>query len=166
MEPAKLVPLPSNSLSEFDKDVWNICNLGLAAQPATGDRQLSFTSIPQAWLRQAAKQFIRYTLATLSFGSARTRLSAIKKFSTFLSQFHPLIQSIDIDRVLIMQYLSYLNTCGVSSSSRAALIGGLNSFLSLSVRYEWVKLPPEPLIFREDYPRPKKQCLATFRLKC
>ncbi|HEY9625091.1 MAG TPA: hypothetical protein V6C78_32495 [Crinalium sp.] len=166
MDAAKLVHLPSSSTSEYDKDVWDVCNLGIAAQPATGDRQLNFTSIPQPWLRKAAKQFIRYTLATLSFGSARTRLSALRKFATFLFQFYPLLQSKEIDRALVMQYLSYLNTCGVSSSSRAGLIGGLNSFLSLSARYGWAALPPEPLIFREDYPRPKKQCHDTFQQKC
>lgn len=165
MKAAKLVPLPPGSISEYDKDIWDVCNLGMAAQPATGDRQLNFTRIPQHWLRQAAKQFIRYTLATLSFGSARTRLSALKKFATFLAQFYPLLQPIEINRALIMQYLSYLHTCGVSSSSRAGLIGGLNSFLSLSARYGWAVLPPEPLIFREDYPRPKKQCHATFPQK-
>ncbi len=59
MEAAKRVPLPPGSRSEYDKDVWDVCNLGMAAQPATGDRQLNFTSIPQLWLRKAAKQFIR-----------------------------------------------------------------------------------------------------------
>lgn len=148
---------------DYDEDVWDVRHWGIAAQPAAGDCHLSFTTIPQLWLRQATKQFIGYTLATLSFGSAKARLSALKKFAGFLAHSHPLLQPAAIKRPLIIEYLSYLSGCALSASFRSALISSLNSFLALSARHAWLAIPPEPLIFREDYPRLKKRCHAIFQ---
>ena len=175
MEPAQqinraIVPLKESAQdskpvfeSEYDKDTWDIRNLGFEPKPATGGRQLNFTRISQPWLRIAVKQYIRYTLATLSFGSAQARLSALKKFAIFLSQHHPLLQPTQINRTLIIEYLSYLRGCRLSSGSRSSLIGSLKSFLALAARYEWLAIESDPLIFREDYPRQKKYRLATFQ---
>lgn len=175
MEPAQqinraIVPLKESAQdskpvfeSEYDKDTWDVRNLGFEPKPATGDRQLNFTRISQPWLRIAVKQYIRYTLATLSFGSGQARLTAMNKFAAFLSQSHPLLQPTQINRTLIIEYLSYLRGCQLCSNSRLRLISALKSFLTLAARNKWLTIPSEPLIFREDYPRQKKYRLATFQ---
>ncbi len=160
MQPGKIGTISLDAIrdSEYDKDIWDVRNLGIPAQPATGDSQLNFTSLEPLWLRQATKSYIRYTLATLSPGTARGRLSVLKHFSRFLSKFHPLLSPEEVNRLLILEYLSYLTSCDLSSSSKNQVISGLKFFFELSVRNQWADVPKAPLFFREDYPQISPKC--------
>lgn len=160
MQPEKNEPICFDSISgsEYDKDIWDLRNLGLPTQPATGDKQLNFTTIKPLWLRQSTKLYIRYTLATLSPGTARGRLSVLRHFSRFLSQFHPSLSPEEVNRSLILEYLSHLTACDLSFSSKNQLISGLKFFFELTARNHWADVPKEPLFFREDYPQIPTKC--------
>ena len=46
--------------TEYPRDIWRLCNLGIGKPEAT----ISFAGIPQPWLRELAKRYTRWQLAT------------------------------------------------------------------------------------------------------
>ncbi|MEO0376519.1 MAG: hypothetical protein AAF329_18230, partial [Cyanobacteria bacterium P01_A01_bin.17] len=70
---------------EFSRDVWDIRRLAFHTKPEDGRYKLNFNKLSQPWLHQSTKEFIKFTLSTLSIGSAQTRLSSLNKFSEFLT---------------------------------------------------------------------------------
>ena len=62
MKPAKNLKLsvPPSKQSEFDKDIWDCRKLGVDTT-VIADYNIKFLTISQPWLRQAAKQYIKYT---------------------------------------------------------------------------------------------------------
>ena len=67
---------------EYPRDVWRLRNLGIGHGPA----HLRFGRIPQPWLKQLAKRWIRWRLSSgRSAGSTLPCLAAITSFGTFLA---------------------------------------------------------------------------------
>lgn len=109
MKPAKILQLSVQQIeqSEFDKDIWDGRKLGADIRPS--DRNtINFLAISQPWLRGAAKQYIKYVFATLSWATCIDKKKALMRFSLFLIQSHPRYLASDIDRLLIIEFLSYL----------------------------------------------------------
>ncbi len=77
---------PSPVVPEFEKNVWDARRMGAVSSPARSDYSLSFVKITQPWLRAAAKCFIRHTIVTTSYRSAKGRLAALNHFSAYLEQ--------------------------------------------------------------------------------
>lgn len=155
----------TNFDAEYDKNIWAFENLGIPPLQTTGGRSFNFSTIEPLWLRRAAKQYIRYSLATLRPGSALARLTSLKSFARFLNQYHPQLQPEDIDRALVVEYLGFLSRRKLANGSRAMAIGGLKSFLQLSAQNQWLSLATPALIYQQDFPQQKKLCLATFPQK-
>ena len=68
--------------AEYPRDVWHMRRLGF-----DGDRTLRFTGIPQPWLRELAKRWVRWRLSTglgLEAGGGRP-VVAITRFARFLA---------------------------------------------------------------------------------
>lgn len=102
MKPAKILNLAAQASeqSEFDKDIWDGRKLGADIRPSDGIT-LNFRAISQPWLRQAAKQYIKYSFANLSWDTCRKRKNALKYFSSFLAKSYPGCLVSDINRPLI-----------------------------------------------------------------
>lgn len=154
--PSTILKMAPDDRPEYDKDIWNVKNLGIEVSPVTGMQTLNFTSISQPWLHEAAKLYIKYTLATLSVAKSVERLSLLRQFSVFLSKFYPSLKPSEIDRSLVVEYLSYLAGFGSQPNTRVKHICSLKTFFELCSRNQWADVPKETLIFREDYPRQKK----------
>ena len=157
MKPAKNLQLsaqPTNP-SEFDKDIWDSRKLGADIRPS--DRNtINFRAISQPWLRGAAKQYIKYAFATLSWGICIEKKKALMRFSLFLIQSHPGYLASDIDRPLIIEFLSYLVAKKLREKTRLTNIVYLNDFFTLCARNGWADIGDKVLIYKEDYPRLKK----------
>lgn len=129
--------------NEF-QDVWH-----------SGGVRLDLTKISQSWLRQAVKQFIRYSLATKSLATVQARLLGMKRFSRFLAQRYPSIQPPKIDRSLVIDFISYLSK--FSESTKAGNLSHLKTFFETCVRENWLSISSKPLIYPEDFPRKRKK---------
>jgi len=79
--------------AEYPRDVWRMRRLGY-----DGDRTLRFDGIPQPWLRDLAKRWVRWRLSTglgLEAGGGRP-VVALTRFAGFLSDIG--VESIDPDQ--------------------------------------------------------------------
>src|SRR2546430_2141681 len=53
---------------EIEKDIWDMHKMGLEVNPASTSHHLNFTRISQPWLRDLAKEYMRYNVAVHSPG--------------------------------------------------------------------------------------------------
>ena len=68
--------------TEYPRDIWRLCNLGIDQPEAT----ISFAAIPQPWLRELAKRYTRWQLATgLSASTAGSGARAVTRFAAWLA---------------------------------------------------------------------------------
>lgn len=140
--------------AEYAKDIWDVRKMGARLSPADLSYQLNFAPLVQPWLRQVAKQYLRYCLPLQALGTCRWILNALRHFSCFLAQFPRPVQAADIDRALIVDYLAYLATAALSVRSRQNCLVHLRGFLEISVREGWGDFPERRVIYDEDMPTP------------
>ncbi len=136
--------------AEYPRDVWRMRRLGF-----DGDRTLRFTGIPQPWLREPAKRWVRWRLSTglgLEAGGGRP-VVAITRFARFLAEIG--IDRIDqVDRPVLERYLADLSSDSASAQRRGTHIGLLNHFFAAIRQHRWdTALPPDAMFFTEDYPK-------------
>ena len=141
---------PGGWEAEYPRDVWRMRRLGY-----DGDRTLRFDGIPQPWLRDLAKRWIRWRLSSglgLEAGGARP-LVVITRFARFLANIG--ITGIDrIDRWLLERYLADLRGERICSQRRASHIGLLNQFFTTVRQHRWdTALPAGAMFYPEDYPK-------------
>jgi len=154
INPDRFTPIV-NPEAEYQKEIWDIRNFGLAPNIGKYQYKLSFAGIEQPWMVEPAKRFIRFTFSTLSFSSASERLLSLKRFSRFLAQHHPTVEPESIDRALIIGYLAHLASLDFSVTTRCHSIGSLRGFLETCIQNRWVRFE-RYLIRHEDFPkRPK-----------
>jgi integrase len=144
-----------NPQAEYEKDVWDCRNLGIDARVGKYTYKPSFSDITQPWLLLALKQYIKYTLATLSWSSGSEKLLAVKRFSRFLARSYPEVIPSEIDRSVIIDFLSYLASTNLSVSTRCITIGAVRGFLEFCYQNNHLDVR-RYLIRHEDFPkRPK-----------
>lgn len=162
MKSENLVPLTAIAIknqveAEYEKDIWDVRNLGLKYNLSKSNYKLNFTRICQPWLRKAVKRLIRYTLSIYSWEEAQVRLTALNRFASFLSARHSTIQPEEINRAICVQFLNYLLNKGLSSETRRKTLIKVRLFLILSARERWANITHEQMIYNEDMPKEIKQ---------
>ena len=137
--------------AEYPRDVWRMRRLGY-----DGDRTLRFAGIPQPWLRDLAKRWVRWRLSTglgLEAGGGRP-VVVLTRFAQFLAAIG--IESIErIDRPVLERYLADLRGDPTfTTQRRGSHIGLLNRFFAAVRQHRWdTSLPADALFFAEDYPK-------------
>ena len=136
---------------ETEKDCWDIRKLGLPVNLTVSNYRLDFVPIAQLWLKHLAKMFIKYNVAVRSTSDCFVKLGAINNFSRFLTQYAPHCHASDIDRALIVTYISFLQERKFSPMRRNTLLVHLRMFLETCVhRLQVPGLTRERLIFDDD----------------
>ncbi len=142
----------------LEKDLWDLRTLGLAVNLTDSHYTLNFTLISQLWLRDLAKAFMKYSIATRSPGDSMSKLQSLRRFSQFLVLQYPTSLSSDIDRSMIVQYISYLRTFNLSDRSRKIALGDLRIIFETCAHQLRIEgITREPIIFSSDFPKPMKQ---------
>lgn len=158
-ESTKHTPKDSPLLYDFKSDIWDLREFGIRFPPSTAWFTANFTHILQPWLKIAAKEFIKYSAATLSGGSCLSRLQSIKAFSRFMAATCPELQPSEINRNLITNLLVYLRSkypANSSVSTRNTIIRHVDKLIELSHRFGWLSIPSPDVIYEDDYPREPK----------
>lgn len=138
---------------ETEKDIWDMRKLELPVNLSSGIYFLNFTLIALPWLRQLAKAFMKYRIAMHSPSDCRTKLESIVAFSRFLSEHAPECNASDINRTLIISYISYLNRCNIADRMRRSRLSHLRTFHETCVyRLSIKELVRERIIFDDDFP--------------
>ena len=137
---------------EYPRDVWRLRNLGIDAPHA----HLRFDRIPQPWLRELAKRWVRWRLGTgICAGQAHKCVSALTRFGRFLATPAGGVDAVgQIERGVLERYLAELQSCGHGAKSHGELIGLVNAFFQAIRQHGWdASLPANAMFFAEDYPK-------------
>lgn len=137
---------------EYPRDVWRLGNLGV-----TGQRRLSFAQIPQPWLKDLAKQWTRWRLATgLSAGWAVFGVRALSRLAGFLAAPQVSISRLaDLDRGLMERYLADLHAEFGGRRSHSHHVAALAGFLQAIRQHGWDStLQASAVVLPGDYPAP------------
>jgi integrase len=130
--------------------------LGISEGPAT----VRFDQIAQGWLKNLAKQWIRWRLSSgIGTGSATKAAIAITRFSTFLAAPAVNVNRLaQVDRPLLERYLADLHTELAGRHVHAERISQLHIFLQAIRRHGWDNsLPANAVFHSEDYPKRGQQ---------
>jgi integrase len=137
---------------EYPRDAWRLRNLGVSEGPAT----VGFAGISQPWLRDLAKRWTRWRLASgIGAGTATKGTLAITRFSKFLASPPASVTRLaQVDRELLERYLAVLHAELAGRNIHAERIGQLASFLQAIRRLGWDdSLPATAMIHYDDYPK-------------
>lgn len=142
----------------LEKDVWDLRKLGLKVNLTATHNCLNFTLISQPWLRDLAKVFMKYSIEQNSAGDCTTKLQAIRGFSYFLASEYQTTSISDIDRSMMLKYISFLKASHVSDHWRKLVLSSLKTFFeTCAYRLMIAGITKEPIIFSDDYPKKRKQ---------
>ncbi len=136
---------------ETEKDCWDMRKMGLPVNLTASSFLLNFAPISQPWLKHLAKEFIKYNVAVRSPGDCCIKLGVICDFSRFLTQHAPQCYAWDIDRTLIITYISFLQERKLSVTWRNKSLVHLRVFLETCAhRLQVPHITKEQLIFDDD----------------
>lgn len=139
--------------TEYEKDIWDIRNLGIAKGLGTSTHKLNFFYITQPWLRQGAKHYIRYSLSMFAFGTCLNKLQSLRAFSYFLNDNYPSIKPNQINKKIMRQFVTDIKEMDLSDTSKGHYLSGVKNFLELSAEEGWADTPKIVLIDRHSIPR-------------
>lgn len=120
--------------TEYPRDTWRLCNLGIDKPEAA----ISFTGIPQHWLRELAKRHIRWQLSTgLSLSTAGNGIRAVTRFAAWLATLpDPPAGLAGVTRPLLERYLAVLQAEMGGQVRHTHYVGGLSGFLKAVRRHD------------------------------
>lgn len=154
--PRREFTLIGTAEGEYEKDIWDIRNLGIQPAASKSCYKLNFTNINQPWFLKAAKSYIRYSLNIYSYANTCNRLIAVKHFSLFLDAKNPGLFPSQINRSIVVDFLAYIKDLGIKRKTTADYLGWVKNFLELCVRENWADVPDKTLFYREDFPSEEK----------
>lgn len=120
---------PPDSSAEFDRDVCRLSVMGHASVKGANGR-LRFDAIPQPWLRQLVKRFMRWRIATgRSYHQRNRDITALQRMAdAFTAQAGNNAEVVAFTRETIEAYLASLVRLGLQESSRCYDISSVSTF--------------------------------------
>lgn len=146
-EPYRYVHAKYLDLSE---DVWDASELGLRINKHDKRTKLIFIYIQPNWLKVLTKRFISFIASQRELQTLHHYISTFNSFSEFVTEYYPWINITDINRDIIINYITY--SCQVSPSQRRTRLSALKLFFETGTINKWFDIPAH-LIRIEDYPK-------------
>jgi integrase len=135
--------------AEYPRDAWQMHRLGF-----DGRNVLDFSRIPQQQLKDLAKRWIRWRLATglgLEAGGVRP-LRVLTRLAAFLHG-RGITGTDGISRAVLEAYLADLRAAFGGRSEHGMHVGTTGVFLTAVRQHGWAPgLPPDAMIFPGDQP--------------
>ncbi len=104
---------PEQTYYDYNSDRWYLAGapMSIKTNPTKHVESISFKKISQLILRNEIKQVMYMHLSELALGTVCAEMTAINRFSAFLVERYPEIESINnVDREVLEEYLVYINT--------------------------------------------------------
>jgi integrase len=123
-------------LFNYESDVWYLQGIPITLKenPAKKVKSISFKKILQETIREEMKKILYVHLSQKALGTVLAELTAINRFSSYLSERYPKVGSLhDIDRGVIEEYLLYTNTEATGRKSYTKELHHLKSILNTAV---------------------------------
>lgn len=137
---------------EYPRDVWRLSRLGYDAPY----ENLRFTRIPQLWLRELAKRWVRHRLAVgMAMQTVYLSLTAAAHLGTYLDgSANPPTDAGALTRDHLERWLAHLSATVPDPSTRLAHITNIRVFLQEVHRREWApELAASCMLHPEDNPK-------------
>ncbi|SHJ31258.1 tyrosine-type recombinase/integrase [Hespellia stercorisuis] len=154
----------NNGQDETDKDIWDLGRLDieLRVDLTRTCRTLRFTKIVQSDIRQELKKAIFFHLKTEALGCVQKEMTAMRRFSKYLSEKYPKIESCtDLDRRIFEEYLIYLKTEDTGVKQFRAELTRLRALLeTIGTIYQYPKL--RTMILNRDIPPTQRAEFKTY----
>jgi integrase len=134
-------------------DHWDATRLGIPVRRGRGTAR--FDNIVQDWLREPAKRWSRFRLATgCAFSTISAGALALARFSRFVAECQPdMDDATGITRPVLEDYMAWLLSGGYSPSTRALSLSMLRVFIDACHRHGWLPgLAPGVTIYVEELP--------------
>lgn len=139
---------------EKEKDIWNLDKLGIDIHRdlTRNCRTINFTKIFQPDIRQEVKKAIYMHLKTEALGCVQKEMTAIRRFSKYLSEKHSQLESCaELDRMILEEYLIYLKTEYITTKQFRAELTRLRAVLeTIGGLYRYPNL--NDIILKRDIP--------------
>ena len=144
--------------AEYPRDVWRLRRLGRRTGDGSPSR-LRFDAIPQPWLKELAKRWVRWRLSSgLSSTAAARCVTVITRFAQFLAAPPVAIARLaDVDRPVLERYLADLHAEFAGRPVHRTHVGLLNQFFAAIRQHGWgPSLPATATFYPEDYPKDRE----------
>lgn len=135
--------------AEYPRDAWQMHRLGFE-----GRNVLDFSRIPQPWLKDLAKRWIRWRLSTgLGLPAGGTRpLRVLTRLAVFLHG-RGITSSGGISRAVLEDYLADLHASMAGRPGHGPHVSIIGLFLTAVRQHGWAPaLPPDAMLFPGDQP--------------
>jgi integrase len=142
---------------ETERDVWDLRQLGVALNATAGPRTLHFSEIKPLWLRDLAKAFMRYNLAVHTPVDCLNKLVALTAFARFVASHDEQRTVQQVDRPLLVAFISWLVEQGISDQQRYKELALLRSIFKVCVhQLHLPRVSRETLILDADLPKARR----------
>ena len=144
--------------AEYPRDVWRLRLLGRHTGDGSPSR-LCFNAIPQPWLKELAKRWVRWRLSSGLGSTAAARcVTVITRFAQFLAAPPVAIARLaDVDRLVLERYLADLHAEFAGRPVHRTHVGLLNQFFAAIRQHGWgPSLPATATFYPEDYPKDRE----------
>jgi integrase len=144
---------------EYPRDVWRLRRLGRHTGDGSPSR-LRFDAIPQPWLKELAKRWVRWRLSSGLGSTATARcVTVITRFAQFLAAHEALASQLaGVDRPVLERYLADLHAEFAGRPVHRTHVGLLNQFFAAIRQHGWdPTLPATATFYPEDYPKGREQ---------
>jgi integrase len=137
--------------------VIDIRELNIDCSGITQGYIINLEIIVLPWLREITLSYIKYRLGSgLAWGTCRDNAQLIKRFGDFLFQSYPNITSVDIDRRVIVDFISSNQYINYTYSVKKKLLFLIKDLFEKADQFGWAKVSDSTLVYSEDYPSYKK----------
>ena len=147
------ISLKNDESELFQHDIWKTEEFGLKPDTVHGIYQLNFSRLKPDWFKKAVKRFVLYQAATKSLSSCFSYVGRLTHFSEFIVEVYPNILPDQIDRSVIIRYLSFLARGNLGIVTRSMALIHLRTFHSIMAQENWLPWPKEQLIYSSDLPK-------------
>lgn len=117
----------------YESDVWYLEDIPIVLKdnPTKKVKSINFKRISQEQIREEVKKILYIHLSQKALGTVTTEITALNRFSAFLSERYPDVTSLhDLDRELMEEYLVHTNTEATGRKSYAKELHHLKTVLN------------------------------------
>lgn len=138
---------------EFSRDRWRLRRLGFTGDQ--GGLTLNFSRIPQAWLREVIKKFLRWRVDIGHSASGMHRdLTTLTRMADALTEHAgPDAGPRQFTRDVITRFLTLLAEDGLTATGRSQRVSSARRFMVIARQHDWIPdVPASTAFYTEDAP--------------
>lgn len=143
-----------NNEDEYDKDIWDIRNLGIPYQilPSRPRYTINYSKISQKWLVEAIKRYNLYRIPRRAISTVLDDIKAFNLFSEFLRDREGKLNGLaEIDRNVGVEFISYVRSKGYVSTTMNRRISALKTFFEIGNILEIKGIPVRKVFINDDF---------------